>query len=286
MTAYGIMLACALVYACVPVMTKALRPCPPFLLIGLASSIEAVFAGLAATASGQWPDLRLADPAFLAIAAGAIVSVTGAWLVIRGYEYMPIWRHQLFILLKPLVAAFAAWLWFGETVGWEALPAFLLMSMGLLIAFNALRIGGSGESWSGLHILVGASSFYALLPVCLKAAVGVVPPLAIVSLLAAGIAVLSLGLSMMFERNVWIMNWNRHFLWKLPMLGSTNALAVWLSVKGLELLPVWQHQLILLSKPVLAALFARLVFSEPLTRRYGPAFVFMAGGAALLIVMR
>jgi hypothetical protein len=37
---------------------------------------------------------------------------------------------------------------------------------------------------------------------------------------------------------------------------------------------------------VLAALFARLVFSEPLTRRYGPAFVFMAGGAALLIVMR
>ena len=69
-------------------------------------------------------------------------------------------------------------------------------------------------------------------------------------------------------------------------MAATNALAVWLSVKGLALLPVWQHQLILLSKPVIAALVARVVFSEPLTSRYGPAFALMAGGAALLIVMR
>jgi drug/metabolite transporter (DMT)-like permease len=285
MTAYAIMAACAVVYALIPVMTKALRPCPPFLLVGLASAIEAVLAGLAAAATGGFDGLFSSGLPVYAVIGGAFVSVAGAWFVIRGYEFMPIWRHQLFILVKPLVAAFAAWLVFGETVGWEALPAFLLMSAGLLIAFNALQIG-RGESWRGTHILIAASSFYALLPVCLKGAVGTIPPLAIVSLLAAGVSVLALTSSFLFERHRWAESWRARFLLQLPLMASTNALAVWLSVKGLALLPVWQHQLILLSKPVIAALIARVVFSEPLTKRYGPAFALMAGGAALLIVMR
>lgn len=285
MTAYAIMVACAFVYALIPAMTKALRPCPPFLLVGLASAFEAVFSGLAALATGSFDGVFTSGVPVYAVVAGAFVSVIGAWFVIRGYDYMPIWRHQLFILVKPLVAACAAWILFGETVGWEALPAFILMSAGLLIAFNALRIGG-GDSWRGTHILIAASSFYALLPVCLKGAVGTIPALAIVCLLSAAVSVLALASSAMFERDRWVACWRARFVLQLPLMAATNALAVWLSVKGLALLPVWQHQLILLSKPVIAALVARVVFSEPLTSRYGPAFALMAGGAALLIVMR
>ena len=281
MAAFGIMVACSIVYAFIPIMAKASRPCPPFLLVGLASAFEAVLSGLIAWGGGDWQMLSVtSNDTLLAILAGACVSVAGAYLVIRGYDYMPIWRHQLFILIKPLIAGFAAWIWFGEMVGWTAAPAFALMAAGLLIAFN----GWGKGNWHGAHILIGASAFYALLPVCLKIAVDVVPPFVIVSLLSAGISVLSLLLSVVFERNRWFGAWKGRFLWQLPMLGITNALAVWLSLKGLELLPVWQHQMILLTKPVIAALIARVVFTEPLTRRYVPAFLLMATGASVLII--
>ena len=259
MAAFGIMVACSIVYAFIPIMAKASRPCPPFLLVGLASAFEAVLSGLIAWGGGDWQMLSVtSNDTLLAILAGACVSVAGAYLVIRGYDYMPIWRHQLFILIKPLIAGFAA------------IRGFIRMN--------------SWCRWHGAHILVGASAFYALLPVCLKIAVDVVPPFVIVSLLSAGISVLSLLLSVIFERNRWFSAWKGRFLWQLPMLGITNALAVWLSLKGLELLPVWQHQMILLTKPVIAALIARVVFTEPLTRRYVPAFLLMATGASVLII--
>ena len=80
-----------------------------------------------------WGDPENIKPFGLLILAGAINAVS-FWCIVKSYEYVPVWKQQIFIPLQPVFAALIAYFVSGQPLTPRLLAGAVLVMTGIYVA--------------------------------------------------------------------------------------------------------------------------------------------------------
>ncbi len=121
---------------------------------------------------------------------------------------------------------------------------------------------------TGSLVMTLSAIFYGLFAPYLKKVSETVPPFMTLAVTSATIAITSLVLSFIFEKN-----FDLHLLTSKSMIklilavGMLNLLAYWFEILGFQYLPVWQQQMFFALIPAFAGVAAFFILGEALSIR-------------------
>lgn len=130
-----------------------------------------------------------------------------------------------------------------------------------------------------LGLLVVTSALYGLVVTVFKLGSESIPPFASMAISMFVLFLLSLGLSLLLERDIdWGASGYRKDIVVLVVGGALNAAAFWCLLKSFRYVPVWQSQMFGLLNPIFAALFAYALLGEAVSGKMFLGLVFVSVG--------
>lgn len=142
------------------------------------------------------------------------------------------------------------------------------------------------KEWFGIIIISFSTVIYGLLPVLFKKTNQHIPPFAVMAVSMFALFLVSLILSLFFEKNI---NWkfisdNRNLFLVLITAGLINALGFWLAIQAFKYMPLWQQTLFGLFIPLITGIFAYFILGETLNPKLFAGLIIM--GLGLIIAIR
>jgi drug/metabolite transporter (DMT)-like permease len=137
MTGYLIVISSVIIYAFLPALMKkiAVEVAP-----WTSMAISMTFLTVASYIMGFWKEnLKSFDWSanrfnILYLGIFGLINAVGFFLVIKAYDYMPLWQQVMFDLLKPIFAGVFAFLLLGEPLSWKLFVGLIFVSIGIFIS--------------------------------------------------------------------------------------------------------------------------------------------------------